>query len=206
VVLAAGGARRYGGDQKLVAEVPDAEGRRASLVRVAIGQLRRAGLCDVLAVVGHEEERVRSRLEGLGVEIVSNPAHANGMSTSVKAGVRAALERGPETAGILIALGDQPLLDEQIVPRLVDAFESSAGARIVAPRYRGVRGNPVVFSRELADELLAIDGDHGARAVIDRDPARVLTVDFESAAPLDVDTPDDLLRFSGMFDEYQRSH
>jgi molybdenum cofactor cytidylyltransferase len=118
------------------------------------------------------------------------------MSTSVITGVTAALERWPESGAILIALGDQPLLDERIVPGIVRAFDPAVGARIVAPRYRGVRGNPVMFSRELTDELLGISGDQGARAVVERDPKRVLYVDFDLDAPIDVDTPDDTVRLA----------
>jgi molybdenum cofactor cytidylyltransferase len=196
VLLAAGSARRFGGTQKLLAELPNGDQTRASLVELAAVQLHRAGLRRLVVVVGRDGERVRERLQDCDVEVVRNAVYAQGMSTSVITGVTAALERWPESGAILIALGDQPLLDERIVPGIVRAFDPAVGARIVAPRYRGVRGNPVMFSRELTDELLGISGDQGARAVVERDPKRVLYVDFDLDAPIDVDTPDDTVRLA----------
>jgi molybdenum cofactor cytidylyltransferase len=196
VILAAGSARRFGGAQKLLAELPDGDRTRGALVRLAAASLQRAGLRHLLVVVGRDGDRVRDGLYGLEVEIVSNAAYEDGMSTSVIAGVRAARGRWPHAGGILIALGDQPLIDDRIVPAIARAFEATSGERIVAPRYRGVRGNPVLFGRELADELLAITGDQGARAVVERDPGRVRYVDFDIEAPIDVDTPDDVARLA----------
>jgi molybdenum cofactor cytidylyltransferase len=196
VVLAAGSAQRFGGAQKLLAEVPHADPAQASVVRLAVVALQRAGLRHLVVVTGRDGDRVRDRLHGLDVEIVNNDAYAEGMSTSVRSGVAAVLERFPEASGILIALGDQPLLDDRLVPSIAHAFESATGAQIVAPRYRGARGNPVAFSRELVRELLAVSGDQGARAVIERDPSRVLYVDFDIEAPIDVDTPDDIQRLA----------
>lgn len=193
IVLAAGRSLRFGG-QKLLAEVPNGELPRDTLVRLAVVLLQRPGIEHVLVVVGREGDRVRQALAGLDLDIVQNEAYADGMSTSLVAGVRGALERWPDAEGVLIALGDQPLTDDRVVPRLVETFAAGSGARIVAPRYRGERGNPVVFSRELVDELLAVTGDRGAREVIERDPRRVRYVDFDFPSPLDVDTPADLLR------------
>lgn len=149
-----------------------------------------------MVVVGREAVRVRECLAELGLEFVVNEAYEHGMSTSLRTGVAAALARWPDTAGLLIALGDQPLTDDRILPRLIAAFVSSTGARIVAPKYRGVRGNPVIFSRDVEGELAAITGDRGAREVIERDPARVHHVDFDTAPPVDVDTPGDLERLA----------
>ena len=196
VVLAAGNARRFGGAQKLLAEVPDGLPGDRSLVRRAVIELKRGGLDRLIVVIGRDGDRVRENLSGLELEIVSNPAYEEGMSSSLATGVRAALRRWPDPEGILIALGDQPLIDERIVPRLLAAFTLGSGARIVAPRYRGVRGNPVLFSGEIASELLAVSGDRGAREVVERDASRVHQIDFDFDPPLDVDTPADLARLA----------
>lgn len=196
VVLAAGSARRFRGAQKLLAEIPDGGPGDRSLVRRAVIELQRAGLGRLIVVIGRDGDRVRERLAGLELEIVNNPAYEEGMSTSLATGVRAALRRGPGIEGILIALGDQPLADGRIVPRLLAAFASGSGARIVAPRYGGIRGNPVLFSRDIANELVAVTGDRGAREVVERDSSRVYHVDFDCDPPLDVDTPEDLVRLA----------
>ena len=196
VLLAAGSARRFDGTQKLLVGVPNADGERTvPLVRLAVLGLCEAGL-DHVVVLGREAEAVRACVADLGSSFAVNPAFATGMSSSLRAGVEYALEHWPAADGLLIALGDQPLAGSGIIEMLVAHFRSApdepARHPIVAPRYRGEIGNPVLFSRALAPELLAVTGDRGARGVVERDSTRVRYVDFDRPAPRDVDTPADL--------------
>jgi molybdenum cofactor cytidylyltransferase len=82
------------------------------------------------------------------------------------------------------------MLSPSIIPALLAARRTSDKA-IVAPRYRDGQGNPVLFKREIFPELLRLDGDQGARPIIQKDPARVEWVDLDLAMPADVDTPGD---------------
>lgn len=204
ILLAAGGATRFGGEQKLVAPVPNGEQGSVALVRRSAIALRRAGLERVLVVLGRGAEMVRDALTGLDLQFVINERFANGMSTSLNLGVRTAVEVWPEISALLIALGDQPLIDATIVERLVNQLEATPPPAVVAPRYRGRRGNPVIFRRELVDELLVIHGDQGARDVIERNASRVSYVELDSAAPMDIDTPDDLAKFVKALGDHTR--
>ena len=201
VLLAAGSARRFDGTQKMLALIPSRNGNRpVPLVRLAVLGLSQAGL-DHVVVLGHEAEAVRACVADLGSRFVVNAAFATGMSSSVRTGVEYALEHWPTADGLLIALGDQPLAGSGIVEVLVDHFRSSALDHgrvplIVAPTYRGEIGNPVLFDRRLAPELLAATGDRGARSVVERDPTRVRYVEFDRAAPRDVDTAGDVAALS----------
>lgn len=194
VLLAAGSARRFDGTQKLLVSVPY-DGSDVALVRLSALGLIAAGIERIVAVVGREAEEVGRCLDGLGVVIATNTDHASGMSSSLRLGVEAAMHRWPDAAALLIALGDQPLIGTGIVETLVRHVGERKERRvssIIAPRYRGEQGTPVLFARELAPELLAITGDGGARAVVERDPSRVRYVDFDRVAPHDVDTVADL--------------
>lgn len=200
VLLAAGSARRFGGTQKLLASVPNRNGERAvPLVRLAVLGLVEAELEHVV-VLGREAGAVRACVADLGSTFVVNTAFSSGMSSSLRAGVEHALAHWRSVDGLLIALGDQPLAGTGIVEVLVERFRSTAGQGnrplIVAPRYRGELGNPVVFDRTLAPELLGVTGDRGARSVVERDPSRVSYVDFDRPAPRDVDTAGDLSALS----------
>ena len=94
----------------------------------------------------------------------------------------------------MVLLGDQPFVTAAIVERLVAEWRTSASP-IVAPVYAGQRGNPVLFARAVFPELLAIQGDQGARAVLAANPARIRLVPFDDPRPLaDIDTPDDYER------------
>jgi molybdenum cofactor cytidylyltransferase len=123
------------------------------------------------------------------------------MSSSLRAGVAEAARLWPDSAGMVVALGDQPLGGSGILEQLVATFGSrpqGSTKAIVAPRFRGVLGNPVMFARELLPELLAVTGDNGGRSVVVRDASRVAYVDFDRDAPPDVDTVDDLGAFATM--------
>jgi len=200
ILLAAGNARRFDGTQKLLAQVPDKNGARTvPLVRLAVRGLSEAGMEHVV-VLGREAEAVRACVADLGSRFVVNTAFASGMSSSLRAGVDYALERWPSADGLLVALGDQPLAGTGIVEALIERFRNaphdSGRSMIIAPRYRGELGNPVLFDRSLAPELLAVTGDRGARGVVESDPTRVDYVDYDRTPPRDIDTAADLSAFT----------
>ncbi len=185
IILAAGSASRMGQPKQLL----DWGGR--PLVRVVAEHALAARLDRVLVVVGASGDAVAAALAGLPVDIVENPAYAAGQSTSLRAGV---IALGAEVGAALVLLGDQPFVTPPIIERLVGAWRTSDAA-IVAPVYHSRRGNPVLFARAVFDELLTIQGDQGARAILAADPARVRTVLFDDDLPLaDIDTPEDYER------------
>jgi molybdenum cofactor cytidylyltransferase len=158
------------------------------MVRHVTGVVCAAGLDQVVVVVGAQAAAVTQALAGLRVQIVANEAWSEGMSTSLRAGLHVLRA---EIQAVLVVLADQPALTPGLLARLVDCHNAS-GAPLVVPVYRGRRGNPVLFARSLFPELLAIEGDRGGRALIDRyqREAAWLEVD-DPAVLLDVDIPQD---------------
>jgi molybdenum cofactor cytidylyltransferase len=183
IVLAAGASRRFG-SQKLLAEL-----HGKPIVRWAVENLLTAQPDEVIVVVGYEGDSVRAALNGLPVRFAVNERWDDGLGGSLRAGI-AALTADADAA--VVVLGDQPGVDAVVIATLLNAF--SEGSRpIAAPSYRGERGHPVIFSAELFPELLAIEGDRGARDIIARDPSRVMLVDFDLPVPIDLDTEAELL-------------
>jgi molybdenum cofactor cytidylyltransferase len=161
------------------------------LVRAAAETAVAARLEPILAVVGAARAEVSAALAALPIRIVDNPGYAGGQSTSLRAGIAAL---GPAAGAVLVLLGDQPFVTAEIVERIVEAWRQTR-APIVAPVYAGQRGNPVLFARSVFPELLAIQGDQGARAILAGDSSRIHLVRFDDARPLaDVDTPEDYAR------------
>ena len=171
------------GRQKLT--LPMADGR--PLVRVSVEQVLAAGVDDTVVVLGGDAEAVARAVAPLPVRTVVNPRYAEGQSTSLRAGLDALR---PGTVAAVVALGDQPLPDPDVIRRLVAAFRST-GRPIAAPVYRDGRGNPVLFGAALFGELGAVTGDRGGREVVARDPARVAEVPVDAPMPADIDTPED---------------
>lgn len=190
LVLAAGQSRRMGPSNKLLSEL---EGKALLLHAVDAALASRAD--PVVVVTGHESARVRMALAERPVAIVHNPDYAEGLSTSLRAGL-AALPEGIDAA--LVCLGDMPRLTPQALDRLIDAYAPEEGRAIVLPTVQGKRGNPVLWDRRFFDEMARLAGDVGARHLIGEHAALVAEVPFDDAAALlDVDTPDALRQIGG---------
>jgi molybdenum cofactor cytidylyltransferase len=178
ILLASGASHRFGSD-KLLAPL----GGRA-VIRWSADVLA-SSVDTVYVVVPAASTALTRALDGVPVRWVMNDEAHTGMSSSIRAGI-AALEDDTEAA--IIALGDQPLIDRAVVVRLVARWREG-GARAVAPLYEDGRGHPVVFGASLFPALLALEGDRGARVVLDGLGDALALVTIEGRAPADVDTP-----------------
>src|SRR5205085_11184095 len=125
------------------------------------------------------------------VRIVHNPDFADGLGTSLKTGIGAL---PADVDGVIVCLGDMPQVDAALIDRLIGAFDPERGALAVMPTIEGKRGNPVLWSRRFFPELMAIEGDIGARHLIERYGEAVVEVPVAGkAALIDVDTPEALV-------------
>ena len=185
VVLAAGRSTRMRGPNKLLAEIA-----RRPLVRIVAEEALASRADPVIVVAGHQRAEVEKALAGLRVRIVHNPDFAEGLGTSLRAGI-AAVPADSDAA--IVCLGDMPRVDAALMNRLIAAFDPDRGALVVVPTFEGKRGNPVLWSRRFFPDLMAIEGDVGARRLIGRYSEAVAEVTVEGkAALIDVDTPEAL--------------
>jgi len=190
LVLAAGSASRMNGRHKLLAAFDG-----TALVRRSV-EAALAGAPDrVVVVTGHRAEEIEAELAGLAVEIVRNPDYAEGMSTSLRAGI-AALD--PDCDGVVVMLADMPHVTGADVRRLLDAFAEAGGRAVVRAVSGGRRGNPVVLPRATFAAVLRLEGDVGARHVIESAGLDVVDVEIGAAAHVDVDTPEAVAAAGGV--------
>ena len=185
LVLAAGRSTRMGKENKLLADV---DGQ--PMVLHAIDAMLDSKAKPVIVVTGHEADLVRNAIGDREVTIVHNPAYAEGLSTSLAAG----LEALPNSAsGVLIGLGDMPRVRATDIDRLIAAFNPEEARAICVPTVDGKRGNPVLFATDFVQEMRAVEGDVGARHLIGLHGDQVCEVEMENdAALIDVDTKDAL--------------
>ncbi len=186
ILLAAGRSTRMG-TNKLLSPIGD-----RPMVRMTAEALLASAAGPVLVVTGHERERVEAALEGLDVRFIDNPAYATGLASSLKAGLMAV----PQDAdGAVIALGDMPLVASQHVDRLIAAFSPAEKRTIIVPVHAGQRGNPVLWGRQHFADMLGLDGDRGAKALMEDHEDHVTEIALRSDAVLaDFDTPEALAR------------
>jgi len=181
ILLAAGESRRMGSPKPLLAW------RGATLIEYQIAQLRKAGVGDVIAVLGHRSENILPLVTAAGARPVVNESYHEGRASSLRAGA-AAIE-GAETVVVLSV--DQPR-PATITRRLLDQHASG----ITVPSHDGHRGHPVVLDGALLPELREADeATQGLRAVLGRHAAEVREVPFDAATVLlDLNTPEDYQR------------
>lgn len=183
LILAAGLGRRFataGGGWKLGALL---DGK--PLVRHVVEAALAADVARVRVVVGHEEPKVRDMLAGLDVRFVANPKYADGLSTSLKAGLAAA---SAQADALVVLLGDMPRVATPVIDALVARYAARPDVPAVVPVVDGVWGNPVLIGRPLFPQLAALDGDRGARAVLEGAAVDLLPM-ASDAVLLDIDTP-----------------
>ena len=147
--------------------------------------LLRSQAQELVVVLSIRNKEIRNLFHGRKVRIVINPPSRMGMSASIRTGLQ---EIRSHCHGILIALGDQPLLKTRTIDALIRAFDQG-NEGIIVPSFQGRRGHPVIFHRRFRKELLNLKGDVGGRSIIESHPEDVRVVPVKSIGVVkDVDT------------------
>jgi molybdenum cofactor cytidylyltransferase len=201
VLLAAGSGSRLGNKPKSLLELGG-----VPLIRRQLIALSGAGVDEVVVVLGHYADAIEASVRDFPLTVVRNPAPDDGQASSVRIGLQALAGR---LDAVIIALADQPLLNAEDISALIGAFKKRGDAAMVVPRVRGAGsdkggdqggtspGNPVMLESALRDEWLAGDADAACRRWRNDHPDRVHWFDTDNARySIDIDTPDDLRRFT----------
>lgn len=188
VVLAGGQSRRTGAINKLLATF-DGKPMVASVVDAVLD----SSSGPVVVVTGHEADRVQAALGGRDVTFTHNPNYADGLSTSLRQGVRAMSKAAPEADGALVCLGDMPGVKAKVLGKLISAFDPAEGRSICVPVFDGKRGNPVLWGSQYFAEMERMAGDVGAKHMIGEYADAVCEVPMtDDAVIIDLDTPEAL--------------
>lgn len=183
VVLSAGESSRMGRPKALL----PIQGQKfiERIIRV-MGQSR---VGRTIVVLGHHADQLRGKIEHLPVEVVINPDYRSGQLSSLQAAIRH-ISDDDRCDGMLVHLVDHPFIDVALVDALIESFFETK-KMIVVPRYKGKRGHPVIFSRELFGELLNAPLDQGAKAVVNAHRQETLEIEWQDEGiTLDIDTPE----------------
>lgn len=187
IVLAAGSSSRMGSN-KLVAPL---FGR--PMVRHAVEAATASAAEKVIVVIGNASDEVRRAISPLSPLFVENRDYSTGLSTSLKCGL-ANVPDGFD--GALIMLGDMPGVTTALLDKLIAAFDPSEGRAICVATHHGKRGNPVLWAHRFFEEIMALDGDVGAKHLIAQNAELVCDVEADNDAPLtDIDTPEMLAEY-----------
>ncbi|MGI9522494.1 MAG: NTP transferase domain-containing protein [Hyphomicrobiaceae bacterium] len=193
VVLASGQSRRMGARNKLLEDF-----RGKPLVRYAVEAASASTANHVVVVTGYDEEPIRRALEGITITFAHNDRYEAGLATSLVRGISAVPK---ESDGVLILLGDMPLVAASLIDKMIAAFAPDDGRGICVPIYNGRRGNPVLWSSAYFATLAQLRGDIGARHLLSEYVEDVAEVAVDTDAIFaDIDTPEALAELRGASD------
>ena len=186
LLLTAGLSSRAGPRNKLLVNIPG-QATDYPIVRSSAENLLASQAHPVIVVTGHERKEVESALAGLDLKFVYNPDFATGMSSSLVRGLHAI----PDVArGVIVALGDMPMVSTATINILIAKFLGSDDKTICVPVHDGRRGNPVLFSRVHFAKLTELAGDAGGKTILEANPNALAEVIVnDPGIHLDFDNP-----------------
>jgi molybdenum cofactor cytidylyltransferase len=185
MILAAGRSSRMGPRNKLLEPI-GGEPMVRRVAAIAIG----SGAEPIVVVTGYEAASVGAALQGLGVTVILNSYYADGLSTSLRAGLSAL---PPGIDGALILLGDMPEVEASVLSALMTSFTGESA--ICVPMRHGRKGNPVLWGNRYFPEMMELTGDFGAKPLMARHEAQIIEVEVATDSIFhDVDAPEDLAR------------
>ncbi|MFQ6012054.1 MAG: NTP transferase domain-containing protein [Thermoplasmata archaeon] len=191
VVLAAGTSSRMGRPKPLL-EV----GGERLLARV-VEAVYQSAAEEIVVVLGDDADRIRREVPLDGARVVLNERYAEGMSTSIRAGLRSLPE---DAESSFVVLGDQPFLQTTTLDALAEGWKATH-APVLIPTFRGVRGNPVLLDRSVFEDVQRIAGDRGCRSIFgDYEDAIVEVPVADPGVLLDIDTEEQLERVKRSLD------
>jgi len=170
IILAAGESKRMGQVKQLLLF------RETTLLGQIMETLLQSQAAEIVVVLGYQAAKIIPQIAREPVKIVVNPDFEQGMSSSIKCGLSHISEAAD---GVMIVLGDQPLIEKETIDRLIEKHRQSEHG-IILPVYKGIRGHPVIFKMKYKDELLRLTGDIGGKQTIERHPSDVLEVEVDS--------------------------
>jgi molybdenum cofactor cytidylyltransferase len=183
IILAAGTSSRMG----FLKQTANIKGK--SLLELVLDKVRKFPFHEIIIVLGYKHEEVMKTLKLEYEKVVINEEYEKGMSSSLKKGV---LNISKDSEAFAIFLADMPLIKEESIEKVINEFNERS-CLIVAPIFNKVIGHPVIFHRNLIPEIINLEGDIGAKKVIEKykDEASFIEIDDEGVL-IDIDAPKDL--------------
>jgi molybdenum cofactor cytidylyltransferase len=193
VILAAGAATRMGKAKMLL---PYGE---QTILEHIVEEVRALNPAIICLVTGKYTTEIEAVINDASIALVPFANWQAGMSASIQFGLSSLLEKQPNIDAVLFVVSDQPFLDRQLLFKMIDAFQQS-GKGIVAAQYQQQFGTPVLFSKNYFPEIRLLEGDRGAKKLVEKQIEDVVLVDFPLGA-LDIDTAEDYAKFQQLLNQ-----
>ena len=155
IILAAGQSQRMGKKNKLLLQI-----NKKTMIKHVVDAVKLSHIMNIIIVTGHEDKNIKKCLNDMDIKFIHNDSYKTGISSSLKKGITTLPD---QCDGVLICLGDMPLVSHNDINKIIAAFKIDIIHDIYIPVFNGKSGNPVLIGKRLFNKIKNLSGDMGAR-------------------------------------------
>ena len=184
ILLAAGQSKRMNGENKLTKEI-----QGIPLIKHSVKNILASSVDELIVILGYQKEVIEKIIDkNERIKFAFNVNFENGMASSIKTGLNNLSEK---TEAFFICLGDMPMVNSDIYNQLI---QSKNNKEIIVPTYKGQQGNPILFSKSIKEKIMTIQGDVGAKKILELNKNKILNVEVDNQSiRKDFNTKDDFI-------------
>ena len=184
ILLAAGQSKRMNGENKLTKEI-----QGIPLIKHSVKNILASSIDELIVILGYQKEVIEKIIDkNERIKFAFNVNYENGMASSIKTGLNNLSEK---TKAFFICLGDMPMVNSDIYNQLI---QSKNNKEIIVPTYNGQQGNPILFSKSIKEKIMTIQGDVGAKKILELNKNKILNVEVgNQSIRKDFNTKDDFI-------------
>ena len=169
ILLAAGQSKRMGGENKLTKKI-----QGVPLIKHSVKNILAASIDELIIVLGYQKEIIEKLIDkNKKIKFVFNKDFESGMASSIKAGLN---HLSNNSEAFFICLGDMPMINQDVYNQLI---KSRNNKEIIVPTYKGQQGNPILFSKSMKSIIISIEGDIGAKKILEQNKDKILKVKID---------------------------
>ena len=184
ILLAAGLSKRMDGENKLAKKILD-----IPLIKHSVKNILASSIDELIVILGYQKEIIEKIIDkNERIKFAFNANFESGIASSIKIGLNNLSEK---TEAFFICLGDMPMINSDIYNQLI---QSKNNKEIIVPTYKGQQGNPILFSKSIKEKIMTIQGDVGAKKILELNKNKILNVEVDNQSiRKDFNTKDDFI-------------
>ena len=184
ILLAAGLSKRMDGENKLAKKI-----QNIPLIKLSVKNILASSIDELIVILGYQKEIIEKIIDkNERIKFAFNVNFESGIASSIKIGLNNLSEK---TEAFFICLGDMPMVNSNIYNQLI---QSKNNKEIIVPTYKGQQGNPILFSKSIKEKIMTIQGDVGAKKILELNKNKILNVEVgNQSIRKDFNTKDDFI-------------